>query len=66
MLVGGVSGLLGVTNLAQYQPSANTRSGVDAAAPKTYNRGNKPTQPVSPAAAPHVQQMDEQAQYHTG
>ena len=62
MLVGGVSGLLGVTNLAQYQPSASTRSVVDAAAPKTYNKNTKSTQPASPAAAPHVQQMDEQAQ----
>lgn len=54
MLVGGLSGLLGVTNLLGYTPGA-----VDAKKPGDYN---KTTTPVSHAAAPVVQQMEQQAE----
>ena len=53
MLVGGVSGLLGVTNLMGYNPG---ESRVDTTEPQSYN------EPVSPAAAPQVQQMEQQAE----
>lgn len=53
MLVGGVSGLLGITNLMGYNPG---EAQVDTTRPESYN------EPVSPAAAPQVQQMEQQAQ----
>lgn len=61
MLIGGVSGLLGVTNLASYSPGGRTSgpSTVDTSSKITYN---KPVETVSPAAASTVKQTAVQAE----
>lgn len=61
MLIGGVSGLLGVTNLASYSPSGRTSgpSTVDTSSKITYN---KPVETISPAASSAVKQTAAQAE----
>ena len=64
VLVGGVSGLLGVTNLLSYNPSAPTATATTA--PKTETkavRANPAAETAtSPAAAPEVHQVQAQAE----
>ena len=61
MLIGGVSGLLGVTNLASYSPSGRTSgpSTVDTSSKTTYNKPVETvTDPVQQVEALKRQQQD--------
>ena len=64
VLVGGVSGLLGVTNLLSYNPSAPTATATTAPKAETKAARANPAAETatSPAAAPEVKQAEAQAQ----